>query len=165
MLKGKTRGEMGQTTHSRAAPAGKPPFRRKNPDCHPSTSCKLSACWDTGQMVNFLLCQPLAVSLYAGLSLSLYPSLRASPVTGAGTRSGLPGHRYHRSPFPVPLSWQVLRPVPSQADNYHLPASVVMSPGAHFPSKQFTRQILQGKRSPTEGPGRRAVPVVDAEDI
>lgn len=63
---------------------------------------------------------------------------------------------------PVRVSWQVLHPVPSQADNYHLPDSVVMSPGAHCPSKQFTRQILQQKRSPTEGPGRMAVPVMDA---
>lgn len=62
----------------------------------------------------------------------------------------------------VPLSWYVLRPVPSQADNYRLLDSVVMSPGAYFPSKQFTRQILQQKWSPTEGPGRTAVPVMDA---
>jgi len=40
-----------------------------------------------------------------------------------------------------------------------------MSPGAHFPPKQFSQQILQRTRSPTAGPGRRAVPVMDAQDI
>lgn len=62
----------------------------ENPNCPPSTGCKLSACWDTGQTMNFPLCQSHTVSLCAGLSLSR-PSLRASPVTGTGTRSAPPG--------------------------------------------------------------------------
>lgn len=104
------------------------------------------------QMANFLLgtvCPQACI----------HPCERPRPAVQVPARLALGIAGAHQ---PVPLSWQVLRPVPSQADNYRLPDSVVMSPGAHFPSKQFSWQILQRKPSPTEGPGRTAAPVMDA---
>lgn len=47
---------------------------------------------------------------------------------------------------------------PSQAGNYHVPGSAVMSPGARLPSKQFTGRSSSKSRVPGKGP------VMDAQD-
>lgn len=116
-----------------------------------------SAWWDTGQMGISSFASPLGLALRwavtqpASIPASIpVPALRCLAVRIART------HHQHRSPG------RSDPPARSQADNYLLLDSVVMSPGAHFPSKQFSQQILQRKQSPTEGPGRTAVPVMDA---
>lgn len=124
----------------------------ENPDPLPARAARV---WRAGvqvrplcQKVNFLLGTVCPGACIHACECPRPPARLALGIAGA-----------HQ---PVPLSWQVLRPGPSQADNYHLPDLVVMSPGAHFPSKQFSWQILQRKPSPTEGPGRTAAPVMDA---